>query len=498
MSRLRRVLDTSKMVAGQGPQRRAQVQSQPTDDVARRFQEMVVTRSDREGPAPQSTERAEIDRDRSEEVLDLGPEALVSVAAPPVRDDEAQVLVDEPEAAEPVAAAQPTASVAPAPPPALPTESVASPPARPAPGASPPPAESAMSPWKPLSASALDAARSHDSAPALRDRPVPPPPVLAAAVEPSPDPGAGQGVRAWLASKGATSAGESAPTVDAAALSSADAPLTGSDGSLPVGLAGAPAVKWADVLRKGAQRVQATATPGVKPAAGAPAPSGDVHAQLMDLITGKASKPTEVAEEPQPETPSQTDRPAGAPREESLLQALDKAMAAAREPAAQAGSATRSATAARPGAPAQPAFLAPAPEQPPGAMRIRVPTANGETVRGSLHVDPDTRAVRLTLAVQEGETARSMSTAHEMLRARLADEGYQLNSYVVRHDGKSIVRLDSEQLGQGGTAAHGGAEGGPAGDPNSQRSDRDNPHGPLEPPEVPELTDDPVLAGWFV
>jgi len=84
----------------------------------------------------------------------------------------------------------------------------------------------------------------------------------------------------------------------------------------------------------------------------------------------------------------------------------------------------------------------------PGAaengVRIRVPTANGETVRGRMYVDSETRAVRVVLAVQEGGTAQSMSSAHEMLRLRLADEGYQLQSFIVRHDGKSVVRFEDD------------------------------------------------------
>jgi len=481
------VLDTSKLVAGQGPQQRSRVESQPVDDAAQRFQEMVATRSDREGAAPRPAERPEASPDRGEDVVDLTPETLVSVVAPPAREDESEVLGDEPSPprTEPEAPAQPQPAPAPAP-----AQASA---AATAPAPAPTPA------WKPLTASALDAARGHDPAPALRDKPVPPPPVLAAPAEPSPEPQAGGGVRAWLASKGAPPAAEvTTPTVDAAATASADAPAAGPGGSLPVGLAGAPAVKWAEVMRKGAQRAQGSPVAGAPAVTAGSSGSGDLPRELMDLIAGKSQRPETAPEEAQPDPPAAADRPANAPREDSLLQAFDKAMAAAREPATPAGAATRSAAAARPAAPPQPAFFAPAPEQPPGAMRIRVPTANGETVRGSLHVDPDTRAVRLTLAVQEGDTARSMSTAHEMLRARLADEGYQLNSYVVRHDGKSIVRLDSGQLDPGGASADGGAEGDPAGDPNSQRPDADNPREPLEPPEVPELTDDPVIAGWFV
>ena len=313
---------------------------------------------------------------------------------------------------------------------------------------------------------------------------MPPPPVLAATVEPEAPEIQGQGVRAWLATTGAVEA------------SSPDALPPTPSSSLPVGLAGAPAVRWADLLRRGASRAQGTGTAETVAvsATGSAGSSPDLQAQLMDIIAGKEPTQPQTAVEEAPATPVAEGQPAAPSREDALQQIVDRAMAAAREPATQpASTTTRAAGAARPGAPAQPAFFAPAPEQAPGAMRIRVPTANGETVRGSLHVDPDTRAVRLTLAVQEGQTARSMSTAHEMLRARLADEGYQLNSFVVRHDGKSIVRLDSGQLGEG---AHSAA--GQAGDENSQRPSDERNHEPLAPPEVPELSADPVVAGWFV
>jgi hypothetical protein len=489
-------MDTSKLVAGQGPQQRSRLDSQPADDVARRFQEMVAPRAERESTAPPAPPRAEAREAASEEVLELTPETLVNVAAPPAREDEADVLDDEPRPdpqpatqanSAPVDPARGTSSPAPATPSPAPAGSIVATGSSTAqtPAA---PQGSGASPWQALSPSAIEAARGHDPAPSLRDKAVPPPPVLTAPAEPEAPDLQGQGVRAWLASKTSNEA------------ATPDALPTTPSSSLPVGLAGAPAVRWADLLRRGASRAQGAGTSETSPVSGAGGSNSttDLHAQLMDIIAGKDPAGTPTATQEAPEAPAAETQPTAPLQEDTLQQIVDRAVAAAREPATQpATSAARAATTARPGAPAQPSFFAPAPEQAPGAMRIRVPTANGETVRGNLHVDPDTRAVRLTLAVQEGQTARSMSTAHEMLRARLADEGYQLSSYVVRHDGKSILRLDSGQLGEDARSAAGFAEG-HASDENSQRSSDERTHEPLAPPEVPELSEDPVVAGWFV
>jgi hypothetical protein len=138
----------------------------------------------------------------------------------------------------------------------------------------------------------------------------------------------------------------------------------------------------------------------------------------------------------------------------------------------------------------------------PGAaengMRIRVPTAHGETVRGRMYMDSDTRTVRVVLAVQEGNTAQSMSSAHEMLRLRLADEGYQLQSFIVRHDGRSVVRFEDELpahlAGDGGRDAD-GADPRDGEDSRARNRRGRSPQEPIAQAMRPEHT---VASGWFL
>ncbi len=138
----------------------------------------------------------------------------------------------------------------------------------------------------------------------------------------------------------------------------------------------------------------------------------------------------------------------------------------------------------------------------PGAtengVRIRIPTATGETVRGRMYVDSDTRAVRVVLAVQEGDTAQSMSSAHEMLRVRLADEGYQLQSFIVRHDGRSVARFEDELPAQ--FASDGGRDADTADprDGNESRSRNGRGRNPQERAASAVRTEEPVASGWFL
>ena len=131
-------------------------------------------------------------------------------------------------------------------------------------------------------------------------------------------------------------------------------------------------------------------------------------------------------------------------------------------------------------------------------VRIRVPTSAGETVRGRMYMDADTRSVRVVLAVQEGNTAQSMSSAHELLRARLADEGYQLQSFVVRHDGRAVIRFEDEVQAQ--LAGDGGGDADQP-DPKNEaemrsRMGRDRSgQGTAAAAAAPEET---VASGWFL
>jgi len=108
-------------------------------------------------------------------------------------------------------------------------------------------------------------------------------------------------------------------------------------------------------------------------------------------------------------------------------------------------------------------------------------------------VNPDTRAVRLTLAPQDGDTARTMATAREMLRSGLAEEGYQLQNYTVRHEGRNLFRTGPESQAQTSTQsdAEQADRDAAARDPMESRARRRSPAS--EPTE-----DDPVVAGWFV
>lgn len=131
-------------------------------------------------------------------------------------------------------------------------------------------------------------------------------------------------------------------------------------------------------------------------------------------------------------------------------------------------------------------------------VRIRVPTSAGETVRGRMYMDADSRSVRVVLAVQEGNTAQSMSSAHELLRARLADEGYQLQSFVVRHDGRAVVRFEDEVQAQ--LAGDGGRDADQA-DPKDEAEMRSRMGrgrtgpGTAAAAAAPEET---VASGWFL
>ena len=125
-------------------------------------------------------------------------------------------------------------------------------------------------------------------------------------------------------------------------------------------------------------------------------------------------------------------------------------------------------------------------------MRLRVPTRGGEMVRGNLQVNAETRAVRLTLAPQDGETARSMATAREMLRSGLADDGYKQQDYTVRHEGRSLFRQPSESQAQGNMQS----DAGQADDEATTRDDTQSK--PRRRAARGQTDDDPVVAGWFV
>ena len=124
--------------------------------------------------------------------------------------------------------------------------------------------------------------------------------------------------------------------------------------------------------------------------------------------------------------------------------------------------------------------------------------ANGGTIRGRLLVNRQTQQVQLVLAAQDGATAKSMSTAHELLRFRLAEEGYQLNSFVVRHEGREVIRLDTPDDPAMDTSAEG-----PGTEEREQqpRAETDalssgDPHhvGPMDLDD----SEDPAASGWFL
>jgi len=170
---------------------------------------------------------------------------------------------------------------------------------------------------------------------------------------------------------------------------------------------------WAATLRSPQQLAAASAPGGTEaaPATQAPAPT-TAAAEVVTPVAGAAATP------------------AGA------------ASTGASGPAAPAG--PTAAAGASPGT----GFAQADPGAEAGGVRIRVPTSGGETVRGRMYMDADSRSVRVVLAVQEGGTAQSMSSAHELLRVRLAEEGYQLQSFVVRHEGRAIVRFEDEVMAQ--------------------------------------------------
>lgn len=144
-------------------------------------------------------------------------------------------------------------------------------------------------------------------------------------------------------------------------------------------------------------------------------------------------------------------------------------------------------------------------EAPPSAgtresspLRIRIPMSNGETVRGQLVVNSRSNRVRLVLAAQDETTARSMSTAHEMLRHCLAREGFELNSFVVRYEGQEMIRMDTPD--DDAEAATSQGHGADEQDKDTrtafggQTSGEPNHAGPMDLDDQ----EDPMASGWFL
>lgn len=493
MSRMRRVVDPSKLMASGAMPRAVQAEGakEPTADIVRRFQDMIASEGeDTSGPKgeagrPASEEtRAEcaaegagpaIDTTESEPVLELGQEALVRSApsAPPTHEDDELVLE----------------ALSPAPQPTSPEEPAL------APGSGGAPKDTPTT-WEPLlpaasspSLTTPDAPRPKPRIVAPARRPVTPSPASEPRVDLDSSVANARGVRAWLASRGAVQP-QASPPSDSAGTGAEPTVPSSQPGQLSSDQAEATAVRWADLLRRGNDR----------PGAG-PRGMGSVSRSLVDGA-GEAARPIPGSDAPETakppgSTPPQTAKHEDPPGQPPGIKDTPPTMRPDFASLAEGGTArselrtatARSAGATRPEVSTPQTTLFRIPDQPPGAMRIRVPTADGGTVRGDLRVDSESRIVRLTLAAEEAGAARSMSTAHEMLRMRLAEEGYQLQSYVVRHDGKSVVSLDDPS-----THAHTHSDGG--GEP--PRDEDDNRHEPLPRPLAPELSGDPVIAGWFV
>jgi len=291
-------------------------------------------------------------------------------------------------------------------------------------------------------------------------------------------------VRAWLQQRQILpDAPPPEPAIEAPVAIHSRSDLVAATASLAAmagGEPGAGPIRWADLVRTGGQRAVPTAA---TPQAVAPTPDGgaatsddmqhdpgrspdpSVRIDTWDASSGPADEPIILVDRVAPGTPGGG-------------------------PAANAASRPTAPPPAPQGGPPPDAFAGASAKGTSSGMRLRVPTGDGETLRGDVRLDTQARGVRLALAAENAHTARSLSTAHEMLRAQLADEGYQLDSYVVRHDGRSVVRMDS---GAGGGQTHADGRG--------RESSR---HGDDERPDqrprtdARDMSDDPVVAGWFV
>jgi len=477
MSRLRRVVEPSKLMPGATGLGRSRAADLPTagEEVADAFQRMVESRVAEEGVGGRHTQQdpPEIEQDAEvaapvsvedadeieavqpqavEPLVDFEPggnEAGEAGAVEPLvdfgPDEEPPVKTDDDlDASDPVPGTpvvlDPTWRIADAA-----TPRTATPETAPAAGTTPA-ARSEASGWTRLEPGALaeqlgKVPRKPTRAPVQAARPAEP--LADVAVEPRT--GASQGIRGLLAALGESAANATTP---------GDSNLT----TAPPPVAASAASSWAEVLKqREAQRSQTpakagdAATGGVESAPSANAGTGGAAPDMG----GAAAR---IAE---PAPPPPTALPQG--------------------DGARAG--------ARPGTPD--GMVATPDDQPPGAMRLRVPTRGGEMVRGNLQVDPDSRAVRLTLAPQDGDTARSMANAREMLRNSLAEEGYQLQNYTVRHEGRSLFRQGHEPQSQTQADTDAGGRQAEARDDNETEPRRRSSR--REPTE-----DDPVVNGWFV
>jgi hypothetical protein len=287
------------------------------------------------------------------------------------------------------------------------------------------------------------------------------------------------GVRAWLQQRQIPQAAQQ-PAEPVPEKAQAGAPASTSAAALAVPAPAAPSdgpVRWADLVRTGTTR----APQAVPPMEATSGETGFSTSQDSHQGTGQEQAP-----------PVRLEVWDGAVGPDDPITLLDRVAPSAGHTRFTVGHGARPAPQAPPSAPgAQPdAFMGASAQGTSSGMRLRVPTGDGETLRGDVRVDAQARGVRLALATENAQTARTLSSAHEMLRVQLADEGYQLDSYVIRHDGRSVVRMDS---GAAGAQAHADArdrEG--ARDPQDDNRDQ----GPRQP--VREMSDDPVVAGWFV